>query len=238
MITVVTWKWRNEAYRSKYEAKHVNALYHQFKLRLRMPHRFVCVTDDPAHVACETIPVWDGPLADKVHEKRPNCYRRLYAYSKEAEELFGERFVSVDLDVVVTGDLDPLFEPLADGDVDFQIWGAYTHPTTPYNGSMWGMRAGARSHVWEQFNPETTPGEARRRNFFGSDQAIMSMLLSSDEAVWTQEDGVYGYRNDLRRTPHALPDNARLVFFHGRLKPWMQEIRQRCPWIDKTGVTY
>ena len=237
MITIVTWLWRSPEYRSEYTARHVNALYAQFQLKLKMPHRFVCVTDQP-HVACETIPLWEGPLSHIQHKNRPNCYRRLLAFRPEIEELFGPRFVSVDIDAVVIGDLDPLFQPLAEGDVDFKIWGAYTHPTTPYNGSMWGMRAGARRHVWDQFDPVKSPDEAMRRNFFGSDQAIMSMLLGPKEAVWTQKDGVYGYRTDLRARPDKLPTDARIVFFHGRKKPWMTEVQSEAPWIAKTGVTY
>lgn len=77
-----------------------------------------------------------------------------------------------------------------------------------------------------------------RKRYFGSDQAIMSMLLGPDERVWTKRDGVYGYRTDLRQAPHDLPSNSRIVFFHGRMKPWMPEIQATCPWIMKTGVTY
>lgn len=238
MITVVTWLWKNEVYRSQYSPVHVNALYHQFKLHLNMPHRFVCVTDNPNHIACETIPIWDGPLSDFKHRNRPNCYRRLLAFRPEIEELFGERFVSVDIDAVVIKNLDPLFEDLANGVVDFKIWGDKTHPSTPYNGSMWGMRAGARRKVWDEFDPETSPGEALRKNFFGSDQAVMSLILGPGEASWTRADGVYSYRVHLRQTPHILPANARIVFFQGRLKPWMPEIQSVCPWIGKTGVTY
>jgi hypothetical protein len=235
-LTIVTWLWKSPGYRSEYTPRHVNALYEQFQRRLKMPHRFICVTDQ--EVACETVPLWEGPLSHIQHRNRPNCYRRLRAFDPEIEALFGPHFVSVDIDAVVVADLDPLFLPLVNGDVDFKIWGAYTHPTTPYNGSMWGMRAGARRHVWDQFDPEKSPDEAARGNYFGSDQAIMSMLLGRHEAVWTSEDGVYGYRTDLRKTPNELPKNARIVFFHGGKKPWMPDILHSCPWISETGVTY
>src|SRR3546814_19892900 len=41
---------------------------------------------------------------------RPQCYRRLSMFRRDAGEIFGERFVSMDLDVVVGGPLDPLFD--------------------------------------------------------------------------------------------------------------------------------
>lgn len=227
MLTVVTWKWNCPGYRSTFEAVHVNSLRDQFRRHLATPHRFVCVTDDPTGVQCETIPIWPSPLKTPIDPKKPNCYVRLWAFSQEARELFGDRFVSVDLDAVVTGPLGPLLNRPE----DFVIWG-YTHPTTPYNGSMWLMSAGARAHVWDRFDPARTPDEARRAGFGGSDQAVMSLFLGPGEARWGTEDGVYGYRNHLRRDP-SLPRNARLVFFHGRLKPWTSEARNKCRWIDK-----
>lgn len=238
MITIVTWLWKTEVYRSQYNASHVNAMYHQFQRFLKMPHRFLCVCEDPTGIECETHPIWEGPLADRVHHKKPNCYRRLLAFRPEIEDIFGERFVSVDIDAACVGELDPLFVPLVTGAVDFQIWAGGTHPTTPYNGSMWGMKAGARRQVWDNFDPKKSPDDAMRQNFYGSDQAIMALYLNNDEASWSQKDGVYGYRTDLRAKPHLLPNNARIVFFHGARKPWHEDVQERCPWLRKTGVTY
>lgn len=231
MITVVTWKWRCPGYRTEFHARHVNSLRRQFEQHLSMPHRFVCVTDDPAGVDCDTIPLWPSPLKTPINPKKPNCYVRLWAFAKEAERLFGRRFVSIDLDAVVTGSLDPLL----DRPEDFVIWG-YTHPTTPYNGSMFLQTAGARTKVWEQFDPDRTPDEARRNRYAGSDQAVISMILGPGEAMWGTEDGVYGYRNHLTQTPD-LPENARLVFFHGKRKPWEEDTRRRAPWI-REHATY
>jgi hypothetical protein len=86
-------------------------------------------------------------------------------------EIIGPRFVSLDLDVVVTGDLTPLFERTE----DFVIW-AWPFRGTLYNGTMWMMDAGARAKVWTEFDPATSPTKSRLAGFAGSDQAWMNYV--------------------------------------------------------------
>jgi hypothetical protein len=98
-------------------------------------------------------------------------------------EIFGKRFVCMDLDCVITGNLDPLF----DVPDDFKIFHG-TGGGRPYNGSMILMTAGARSQVYEQFNQEAAVEAGNK--FLGSDQAWISQVLGPDEATWGPADGV------------------------------------------------
>src|SRR3546814_15514228 len=82
---------------------------------LSMPHRIACVTDMPEGIdrSVEIITP-PGEFLDISNPRwsngRPQCYRRLSLFRRDAGEIFGERFVSMDLDVVVGGQLDPLFD--------------------------------------------------------------------------------------------------------------------------------
>ena len=72
----------------------------------RRAHRFVCITDDAKGIDGDirTVPIWN----DFAHLRGPNgvnCYRRLRAFSAEAADLIGPRFVSLDLDCVITADV-------------------------------------------------------------------------------------------------------------------------------------
>lgn len=196
---------------------------------LALPHRFICVTDDDKGIDSEVeiVPLWDdhAELRNPSGANGPNCYRRLRVFSKEAGKLFGPRFVSLDLDCVVTGDLTPLWDR-AD---DFICWGG-THPSTTYNGSMMLMTAGSRSQVWEQFDPAISPAAARAAGCYGSDQGWISYCLGPSEPRWTKADGVYSFRNDVRRM-RGLPKDARIVFFHGRLDPWHRDVQRDHNWI-------
>lgn len=233
MLTVVTWKWKPlPGYRSQFGPDTVNVLQRMVARHYPHPHRFVCVTDDATGIdpSVEIVPLWkdlgDLPAPHGV-ARGPSCYRRLKAFAADAGDLFGGRFVSLDLDTVVVGDLTPLWHRPE----DFVIWGD-TNPRNLYNGSMWLMTAGARRHVWDRFNPKTAPDQVRAAGRYGSDQGWLSTVLGPNEARWTTQDGVYSYRNDLAADRLKLPSNARIVFFHGHQDPWGTYCQQ-IPWVRR-----
>lgn len=234
MITVVSWKWRPKpGYRSEFTARAVNVHRAMFERFLPVRHEYVCITDDPTGIdpRVRVIPLWDD-LADipSPHGgNNPACYRRLKAFARDAGDWLGKRILSVDLDVVVTGDLRPLVRRPE----EFVIWGD-TNPTTHYNGGLWLLAAGARPQVWEKFDQAHSPRAARAAGQFGSDQGWISHCLGPGEARFGRRDGVYSFRNDLngdRGQPKPLPQDARIVLFHGQLDPWDSAARARHPWI-------
>lgn len=208
MISVVCWRWGE-----KYTAAHVNTLKRMVERWYPVPHYFMCVTDDDQGLDDGIICIPDR--ADWQHipsphgRTAPSCYRRLRMFAPEAGLEFGPRFVSVDLDCIITGDLRPLW----DRDDDVMLWRDPFYPAQA-NGSMLLLRAGSRPQVWERFDPDRSPQIARGAGFMGSDQAIISWMLPS-APKWTQDDGVYSYRIDCKG---GLPKDARIVFFHGKPK--------------------
>jgi hypothetical protein len=237
-LSVVCYRWRPQpGYRSAFGPETVNVLRSMVARHYPRPHRFICVTDDPIGIdaSVEIVPLWNdyAHIPSPHGGKNPSCYRRLKAFAPEIAEIFGPRFVSLDLDCLVTGDLRPLW----DRPEDFVIWGD-TNPHTFYNGSMVLMTAGARRQVWERFDPTRSPEEARRAGCFGSDQGWISYCLGPGESKWSKADGVYSFRNDLtqpatRRFSRHLPADARMVFFHGRHDPWNGEVQAQCPWVKE-----
>lgn len=223
---MITWLWAAApGYRSHFTTAHVNVLRRMIARHYDAPHRFCCVTDQPAGLDpdVEVIPAWNdfARLPSPSGGRNPSCYRRLRAFSPDIGAVFGERFVSFDLDVVITGDLRPLF----DRPEDFVIWGD-TNPRTFYNGSLFLLRAGTRSQVWQTFDPRRSPQQARSAGHFGSDQGWISHCLGPKEAKWTTADGVYSFRNHLLPMQGHLPANAKVVVFHGNVDPWSREAQQ------------
>lgn len=227
MISVVCWKWRPHisSARLDFSAKHVNVLRNMVERHYQAPHRFICVTDDPKGLdaGIDVVKLWkDFASVQNPHGwNNPSCYRRLRAFAPDIKDVFGERFVSVDLDTVIVNDVRPLW----DRTEEFVIWGE-TDRRSWYNGSMWLMTAGARKKVLEQFDPQKSPRIAKNAGRFGSDQGWISYLLGPGEATWTKSDGVYSYRVHLAPRGGELPDNARIVMFHGKHKPWSPECQQ------------
>jgi len=229
VLTVVTFKWRPPAgYRSKFGPESVHALRAMVARHYAAPHRFVCITDDAAGLGdIETIPLWPdhAELVSPHGGHNPSCYRRLKVFDPAIEQLLGRRFVCMDLDTVVVGDLAPIF----DRSEDFLIWGE-TNPKSFYNGSLFMMTAGARAQVWTRFDPKTSPREAFRAGRFGSDQGWISHVLGRGEATWNRSHGVYSYRVHIAPHGNVLPDNARLVMFHGKVDPWSYQAQQHA-WV-------
>jgi len=233
MIQVVCWLWQPvKNYRSKFNHEHVNIFRNMVERHLHMPHEVVCITDMPKRIdsRIRIIPLWnDHANVPSPHGGvSPACYRRLKAFAPEMEQLIGPRFVSMDLVVVIVDD----FTSLLQREEDFIIWGSVLR-TTPYNGSMWMMNAGARKEIWEDFDPITVPIKTRKEGYHGSDQAWMSYRLGKKECQWTPErDGVYAFRSDIKKRRWTLPDDAKIVFFQGHNDPWDVETSQKwAPWI-------
>lgn len=254
MLSVVTFKWEKPGYRSLFTSENVNILQRMVARNYQRPHRFLCVTDDPRGLdsGIEAVPLWDdfSKLTNPTWANGPSCYRRLKVFSQWFGEIAGEKFVVLDLDAVVTGDLTPLW----DRDEDFLIWRP-NHPGIPICASMFMLQTGARPEVWEKFDHILSPRLTSARGFRGSDQAWIRYCVGDDVPGWTSADGVYGYKDDIckggpkKNRPNvyveprlleqakqrpgrgALPPDARIVFFTGKPDPWDQEAIEASPWI-------
>lgn len=226
MLTVITFKWSQPGYRSKYDAAHVNTMQRMVARHYPHPHRFVCITDDPAGVDCETWPLWSdySEVPNPTWPDRgPSCYRRLKLF----EYASCYPWVWLDLDAVITGDLAPLWhrpEPIV----------TYTPPglSGGINGAMLLCNEPERFRfVWDLFDPDVSPKETTRLGYRGSDQAWLTACLQHCSGKWGEADGCYDY-SGLRkpgmgmrasgsaRRRVALPTDARIVFFHGKPDPW------------------
>jgi hypothetical protein len=63
----------------------------------------------------------------------------------------------------------------------------------------------------------------------------MSYVLGGGEATWDRNDGVWSYQDEIVRRKRItlqeqLPENAKVVIFHGPYDPWHKTVN-RTPWI-------
>lgn len=170
---------------------------------MKQPHELVCFTDDPAGLECDAAPIWESPREIPRHL---NCLRRV----KLCDMRLADRMVSMDIDGIVTGPLDPL----VDRDESFVIWGYPIKAKIPYCGSMWMVRQGEHNNVWgDLLGPEFHEVKDWKH---GSDQVWFARKIRG-AGLWGTGDGMYSYRNHCK---NSLKRNARVVWFHGEPKPW------------------
>lgn len=220
MLRVLTWLWEQPKGRTQYTPDHVLIWRDMVRRHLTLPHEIAVVTDVEADYGdMLVIPPprdFEDVRIPRWNEMLPQCYRRLAMFRPDAGAIFGNRFVSMDLDCVIGDSLDPLFARPC----DFMMYRG-TSETRPYNGSMLMMAAGARPQVYADFSPE---GATKARELYiGSDQAWIAYRLGAGERTWSTEDGVYFHGNR-----HLADGDCRIVFFPGRSKPWE---RLDDPWI-------
>ena len=218
MLSVVTFKWATLGYRATFTAKHVNTLRRMVARHYAKPHRFICITDDAIGLdeGIEVVPLWDDyrSVPTPTGGGRPSCYLRLKLFDPSIRNQIGDRFVMLDLDCVILGDLSPIFDMPEDA-----VFWRSPSKLWPYNGAIMLMNAGARPQVWEDFDPIESPKVTQARGYRGSDQAWISHCLGDGEAVWTAEDGVI-YQNDLWKATSRKPRGARILFTTGGHPPW------------------
>jgi hypothetical protein len=241
MHEIVTWKWKKPGYRSSFDHNTVNIACSMFLRNFKLPHRFTCITDDPAGIdsSIRVIDIRTLPsyaylqVGNPSNKLNPSCYVRLFMYSKEARDVIGERIISTDLDIVLTGDVTPLF----DRKDEFVIWGGQSinprgGPTYNwFNGSLQMLTAGTRTRVWDDFDPARSPALANAAGCKGSDQGWIAHSLGKRESIWGTGDGVYSYRVHVLPGGGKLPRGARFVAFHGVHDPWQATVKTKHSWV-------
>jgi hypothetical protein len=83
--------------------------------------------------------------------------------------------------------------------------------------------------VWTTFSADA-PRIAAASGSRGSDQGWINHVLGRKEATWTRKDGVYSYRKHLTQMANRLPDDARVVAWHGKTDPWSHR-GQQIDWV-------
>jgi len=239
MLDVVCFKYKSKrAYHSTFGPQAVNALSHMVSRHLRLPHRFSCITDDATGLDEDicVIPIWNdyADVRNPSLPMGPSCYRRLKLFSAEARTLIGERILCLDLDMVITADITPLIDVpddlvMADG-ITLEKDARTLKPYCRYNGSMMLLTAGAHTHVWDSFDPLTSPRISNAAGQKGTDQGWISHCMGPGVRTWKRADGIYSYRNHVATHRGVCPRDARVVLFCGRTNPWSPEA-QALGWV-------
>jgi hypothetical protein len=210
MLHITTFLWGG-AYGEHYVRKLANSVHRN----LTEAHRFIAFTDSPRHLpGIEQYTIPDMRLT-----AIKGCFVRLRLFDPTWQAKCGikpgDRVINLDLDLVVTGELDPLFGGPGD---DFTILqGVNSQNPCKMNGSVWMLRAGARPDVWADFNLEAAQAKTKI-HAFADDQGWFEYKMP-DAGAWGPTDGVYGFKKEGWPSGDELPAGARIVAFPGWRDP-------------------
>lgn len=213
MLIISTWLWG-----SKYSDDYVRKLREGVARHLKQPYRWEVFAPEPK----------DMPLTE-----RPGCLCRLRMFSPEWQAKHGiergDRLVCMDLDSIVTGPLDHLFdrpEPFV------ILQGANSSNPCPMNGSLVMARGGAHPELWTRFTPEEA-AKATIFAFFDDQSWYWHMLPNAAGWKAGTTSKIYAFRKPgWPKLSHsdAMPADASLIVFPGWRDPskfthlpWVQE---------------
>lgn len=148
--------------------------------------------------------------------KIPGCFARLRMFDPNWQEAHGinegDRIVQIDVDTIITGSLDDLFNRTE----DFVIMQGGNYQPCPYNGALWMQRAFTNGQIWNDFSLDA----ARKIKFheFPDDQGWLWNKLPG-AAGWKCGDEVFVFQKPGWPLCNRLPDKAKIVTFAGSRRP-------------------
>lgn len=186
----------------KYGAEYVNRLASMARRHTERMVPFICLTDDPKGIRDDVaiLPLQQTNLRGWWHKLT------LFMPPRGLED---RRLIFLDLDTVITGPIDFLF----DFDGPFCILADFYQPEK-FNSSVMSIAPGFGRHIWERFvvmGPEKVMG-----SYYGDQEWITDQLQWAH--LWqVQAPGkIASYKaNELRDGPK----DASIVCFHGEPKP-------------------
>jgi hypothetical protein len=225
-LTICTWLWG-----TKYTTTYVERLHRGLKRNLRQPFRFMILTE-PDRIANFSSGIERHAIPDLELTTIKGCFARLRMFDANWQQECGinDRLVCLDLDLVLTGELDVLFnraEPL----VIFQ--GANAVNPCPYNCSVMMMQPGAYSELWDDFSLEKV--KKIPRYTFPDDQGWL-WYRAPGAAAWHvgHRSGIYAFHKPgWPRGTDNLPIDARMVAFFGHRDPAQFT---HLPWIQQHWI--
>ena len=229
MIDIVCFKWG-----PKFTADYVNNLYRAIQRNTTIEHRFICYTDDPEGVECETrpflidLPVWWYIIGLTNPEHEHN-----------------DKLVYMDLDTIITGNIDHILtldKPFA----TISDFGWTSGLQTAY--IMWNKSV--RDAVWKHFTTKYKPADYPKLDcdytkWGGTNQFLEECMgvirinknpkpAIQDAPPVVRLQDVYpgecvSYKAQGLQNTQQLNDNIKMVFFHGKPQPhevnnaWLKE---------------
>ncbi len=223
-VNIICIKWG-----TLFGPEYVNRLFSGVRRNLSRPIRFLCMTEHGAglHPAIEVLPLPVEPFAEPMAQalavaNRQGAMRKVSLFRPGLVPDLQGPVLGFDLDVVITGSLDPLHD-LAPGTVAMRHdWTEKRKGRPTGHGSVFRFDPALHGFLYEDLaaNPYSEVEGAR-----GSEQRYTSHK-AMDRGVFSYipDPWVVSFKYDCNPFPgnwlHAprLPQDARVVCFHGRPK--------------------
>ena len=216
---------------TRFGPDYVNVLRSAVKEHLGLPHRFVCLTNQPEGIdpGVEVMPVPEFGVPETEWTKR-GCWPKVALFKRGVFE-DDEIVLYLDLDVLVVGGLAPFVELVRWESAFYTLreWNPplmralplALRPDRGSQGSVYVWRAGEQRHVFDHFTGHV---EEVRASYW-SDRFYLPKIARNPR--YLPHDWCLSFKNhclapwplNLVRAEARLPQGARVIVFHGKPRP-------------------
>ncbi len=245
--TFILWKWKGHI---PYTAQDVETTAAMIERNTSLDHKIICITDDATGLdkSIEAIDIESFGFSDMFNQGHD--WHRLSIFSAKMSKL-GDFLCSIDLDNVITGNIDAIlqeasrynFTALKDPYYPHQFCTAFHTVTYDYLMAV---------HIYQDFmsnmdqRVEEVLTARRHGKYIGYDQALISMRIKEwgfekYTTAFCRPHGMYSFRRDFvgdnaiitDDLSKPLPENAKMINFHGKYNPKDDIVRRVYPWVDQ-----
>lgn len=235
-ISIICMKWG-----TVYGPEYVNILHAMVKRHLSLDHDFICFTDDRTGIN-KNIECRDLPNISLGSAPSFAGWRKISTLSPELG--IEGTILFLDLDLVITGSIDCLFDYKPGSFCIIENWSQMNQMTG--NSSVYRYEAGTHNDIFEHFNNNCEDVYAN----YKSSQLYMTRKVAENHKVefwpdeWVRSFKRHSIPNRFMRyfVKPKLPKNCKVLVFHGPPKPseaavgfWENKGKQRkilpSPWI-------
>ena len=204
MTNIVCLKWGN-----KYGPEYVNRLYQAVQRHTTRSFKFWCFTENPQGLLPEI-----KTLALSCTVDLESWWNKIFLFSLDNGVPVGEQILYVDLDTLVVGNIDHLFDAEQAPDIvvlkDF--YKGIAKSAGNIGSGIMSWRHGQYKHIWENFVKDPAA-------------AIQSVLPHGDQAWIESQISAWYHWQDLfpnavvsfkMHCQHGIPSDAKIICFHGK----------------------
>jgi len=178
---------------TKYSADYVNRLYNMVKRNCTLDFEFACLTEDPKGIDKDVKIL---PLPKDLQ----GWWCKPYMYSKDLP-LQGT-ILYIDLDVVISGNIDKLFEYKTDNWCTVRDFTRAMRPAwQKYNSSVVRFNTGQLDNVWTRYRDNKK--EVERKNF--GDQDWLWVATENNRAELFPDDWIQSWKWEVRKSRDLTP---------------------------------
>lgn len=223
--TIICIKWG-----TLFGADYVNRLYSGVRRNLSCPVRFICMTEETAglHPDVEVLPLPVEPFQDAMDAalavaNRQGAMRKVSLFRQGVIPDLDGPVLGFDLDVVITGNLDPFLDHDPGKVAMRHDWIEKRKGRPTGHGSVFRFDPALHGFLYDDLAADTYKVVEQAR---GSEQRYTShKAMENGVFSYLPEEWVVSYKHDCMALPPVnyfvapeLPKEARVVCFHGHPK--------------------